>query len=90
MLFRSNRYTYDYLVVCPGIQLDWKKIKGLDGNVGKNSITSNYLFQSAPYTYELLKNLKKGKALFTNPNTPIKCGGAPQKILYLASDYWRK
>ncbi len=86
----GNRYTYDYRVVCPGIQLDWKKIKGLDGNVGKNSITSNYLFQSAPYTYELLKNLKKGKALFTNPNTPIKCGGAPQKILYLASDYWRK
>jgi sulfide:quinone oxidoreductase len=86
----GNRYTYDYLVVCPGIQLDWKKIKGLDGNVGKNGITSNYLFRSAPYTYELLKNLKKGKALFTNPNTPIKCGGAPQKILYLASDYWRK
>ena len=86
----GNRYTYDYLVVCPGIQLDWKKIKGLEGNVGKNGITSNYLFQSAPYTFECLKNLKKGKALFTNPNTPIKCGGAPQKITYLAADYWRK
>lgn len=89
----GNRYTYDYLAVCPGIQMDWKKIKGLEGNVGKNGITSNYLFQSAPYTFECLKNLKdlkKGKAIFTNPNTPIKCGGAPQKIAYLASDYWRK
>lgn len=86
----GNKYTYDYLVVCPGIQLDYHKIKGLEGNLGKNGITSNYLFQYAPYTYECLQNTKKGKAIFTNPNTPIKCGGAPQKIMYLASDYWRK
>ncbi|MCS7036461.1 MAG: FAD/NAD(P)-binding oxidoreductase [Saprospiraceae bacterium] len=84
------RYTYDYLVVCPGIQLDWHKIKGLNGHLGKNGITSNYTFETAPYTFECIKNLKQGKALFTNPNTPIKCGGAPQKIMYLASDYWRK
>lgn len=86
----GSRYTYDYLVVCPGIQLDWHKIKGLEGNLGKNGITSNYLFQMAPYTFECLKNTKKGNAIFTNPNTPMKCGGAPQKIMYLAADYWRK
>ncbi len=86
----GNRYTYDYLVVCPGIQLNWHKIKGLEGNLGKNGITSNYLFNMAPYTYECLRNTKKGKAIFTNPNTLIKCGGAPQKIMYLAADYWRK
>ncbi len=86
----GNRYTYDYLVVCPGIQLDWHKIKGLEGNLGKNGITSNYLVNIAPYTFECLRNTKKGNAIFTNPNTPIKCGGAPQKIMYLASDYWRK
>ena len=86
----GNRYTYDYLVVCPGIQLDFNKIKGLEGNLGKNGITTNYLFQYAPYTYECLRNTKKGNALFTSPNTPIKCGGAPQKIMYLGADYWRK
>jgi len=86
----GNRYSYDYLVVCPGIQLDWHKIKGLEGNLGKNGITSNYLFHIAPYTYECLRNTKKGKAIFSNPNTPVKCGGAPQKIMYLAADYWRK
>ncbi|MEZ4919884.1 MAG: FAD/NAD(P)-binding oxidoreductase [Saprospiraceae bacterium] len=86
----GSRITYDYLVVAPGIQLDWHKIKGLEGNLGKHGITSNYTFQTAPYTYELLKEIKEGNALFTNPNTPIKCGGAPQKILYLASDFWRK
>lgn len=86
----GNRYTYDYLVVCPGIQLDFGKIKGLEGNLGKHGITSNYLFNMAPYTYECLKNTRKGKALFTSPNTPVKCGGAPQKIMYLAADFWRK
>ena len=86
----GNRYTYDYLVVAPGIQLDWHKIKGLEGNLGRNGITSNYLYNMAPYTWEALQKTKKGKAIFTNPNTPIKCGGAPQKIMYLASDYWRK
>lgn len=87
---QGNRYTYDWLIVCPGIQLDWHKIKGLEGNLGRNGITSNYLFNIAPYTYEIIKNLKKGRAIFTSPNTPIKCGGAPQKIMYLAADYWRR
>ncbi len=34
--------------------------------------------------------LKGGKALFTNPNTPVKCGGAPHKIMWLAADYFKK
>ncbi|WP_027002265.1 NAD(P)/FAD-dependent oxidoreductase [Hugenholtzia roseola] len=84
-------FTYDYLIVALGIQLDWDKVKGLKENLGKNNISSNYTFQTAPYTFEALKTLKKGQtALFTNPNTPIKCGGAPQKIMYLAADYLRK
>ncbi len=58
--------------------------------MGKNGITSNYSYETAPYTFELIKSLKRGKALFTQPITPIKCGGAPQKITYLAADYWRK
>ncbi|GEM56579.1 hypothetical protein FB1_28000 [Flavobacterium branchiophilum NBRC 15030 = ATCC 35035] len=82
--------TYDYLIVCPGIQLDWNKIKGFKENLGKNNISSNYSFESAPYTWEMIKNFKGGTAVFTNPSTPIKCGGAPHKIMYLAVDYWRK
>lgn len=34
--------------------------------------------------------MKKGKAIFTEPTPPIKCAGAPQKILYLWTDRWRK
>lgn len=83
-------FTYDYLVVCPGIQLDWNKIKGLKETLGKNNVSSNYSFQNAPYTWEMIENFQGGTAVFTNPTTPIKCGGAPHKIMYLACDYWRK
>ncbi|MBI1223891.1 MAG: NAD(P)/FAD-dependent oxidoreductase [Bacteroidetes bacterium] len=83
----GDKHTYDYMVVVPGIQLDWHKVKGLKETLGKNGVTSNYLVEYAPYTWELLRNFKGGNAIFTNPNTPIKCGGAPQKIMYLAGDY---
>ncbi|WP_396177479.1 FAD/NAD(P)-binding oxidoreductase [Flavobacterium sp.] len=86
----GTEITYDYLIVCPGIQLDWNKIKGLKETLGKNNVSSNYDFNSAPYTWEMIKNFKGGTAVFTNPSTPIKCGGAPHKIMYLAVDYWRK
>ncbi len=83
----GKKYSYEYLIVVPGIQLDWDKIKGLKETLGKNGVTSNYLFQYAPYTWECLRNFKGGTAIFTAPNTPVKCGGAPQKIMYLAGDY---
>lgn len=86
----GTEITYDYMVVCPGIQLDWNKIEGLTDTLGKNEVSSNYSFNTAPYTWELIKNFKGGTAVFTNPSTPIKCGGAPHKIMYLACDYWRK
>jgi sulfide:quinone oxidoreductase len=86
----GSSYQYDVLIVCPGIQLDWQKINGLKETLGKNNVSSNYSFNHAPYTWEMIKNFKGGTAVFTNPVSPIKCGGAPHKIMYLACDYWRK
>jgi len=86
----GKEISYDYLVVNPGIQLDWDKIKGLKDTLGKNNVSSNYSFEFAPKTWEFIENFKGGTAVFTNPSTPIKCGGAPHKIMYLACDYWRK
>jgi len=83
-------FTYDYLIVAAGIQLDWDKVKGLKETLGKNGVCSNYSYQTAPYTFECIKSLKQGKAIFHNPHTPVKCGGAPHKIMYLAADYYRK
>lgn len=87
----GNSYSYDYLVVAPGIQLNWSAVKGLPETLGKNNVTSNYSFDLAPYTYECLQSMKPGMtAIFTSPSTALKCGGAPQKIMYLAADYFRK
>mmetsp|Transcript_16389 Transcript_16389/g.41591 ORF Transcript_16389/g.41591 Transcript_16389/m.41591 type:complete len:453 (-) Transcript_16389:172-1530(-) len=82
--------TYDKLVVCPGIKLDWDKVEGLPEALGKNGVTSNYRYDLAPYTWKLVQNMKSGKAIFTNPPMPIKCAGAPQKAMYLSADHWFK
>jgi sulfide:quinone oxidoreductase len=82
--------TYDYLVVAPGIQINWDAVKGLPEALGKNGVCSNYSFEHAPYTWEAIKSFRGGKALFTSPPTLVKCGGAPQKIMYMATDYFRK
>jgi sulfide:quinone oxidoreductase len=89
-LANGEKLTYDFLIVAAGIQLDWDKVKGLKETLGKNGVCSNYSFETAPYTFECIKNLKQGKAIFHNPHTPVKCGGAPHKIMYLAADYFRK
>lgn len=86
----GRRIGYDYLVVAPGIQIDWHKIKGLPEVLGKDGVCSNYSYQSVGATWENIRHFKGGTALFTFPSTPIKCGGAPQKIMYLAEHYWRK
>lgn len=82
--------TYDQLVVCPGMQLDWHKIAGLEGNLGKNGICSNYRYDLVDSTWDSIRNFRGGNAVFTFPSTPIKCAGAPQKIMYLADDAFRR
>lgn len=79
---------YQQLVVAAGLKIDWDAIPGLNETLGKNGVTSNYRFDLAPYTWELVKNLKSGKAIFTQPPMPIKCAGAPQKALYLSCSHW--
>ncbi|MCA9507125.1 MAG: NAD(P)/FAD-dependent oxidoreductase [Myxococcales bacterium] len=82
--------SYQYLVVCPGMQTDWDKISGLKETLGENSVCSNYSEKYVEKTWQFLQEFKAGKAIFTFPNTPIKCAGAPQKIMYLAEDYLSK
>ena len=86
----GDSISYDYLVVCPGLQLDWDKIAGLKETLGKNNVCSNYSPDTVEYTWECIKNIESGTALFTQPPMPIKCAGAPQKIMYLAADRFRK
>ncbi|MEM1314457.1 MAG: TIGR01244 family sulfur transferase [Pseudomonadota bacterium] len=81
---------YGRLVVCPGLKLDWEAVEGLEQTLGRNGVTSNYRYDLAPYTWELVSKMRGGRALFTQPPMPIKCAGAPQKALYLSGDAWNR
>jgi sulfide:quinone oxidoreductase len=85
----GEQHGYQQLVVAVGIQLDWDKIEGLAGNLGKHGICSNYSYDTVDGTRAALAGFRGGNALFTLPATPVKCAGAPQKIMYLADDVFR-
>lgn len=86
----GTKVAYEMLVTAPGLQLDFHKIEGLSETLGQNGVTSNYRYDLAPYTWELVKGLKSGTAIFTQPPMPIKCAGAPQKAMYLSGDHWKR
>ena len=88
-LASGRRIGYGQLVVAPGIQVNWDAVPGLAEFVGRNGVCSNYSHEHAEYTWECIRNMRSGTAVFTQPKGSIKCGGAPQKIMYLAEDYFR-
>ena len=87
-LKNGDTINYEYLIVAAGIQINLDGIEGLKETFGKNGVCSNYV--DPDYTWETLQNFKGGVALFTQPATPIKCPGAPQKIMYLTADHLRR
>jgi len=89
-LANGNTVEYDALVVCPGIQLDFDKLPGSSEALGKDGVSTNYKFELAPKTWDFIRETTSGTAVFTMPSGPIKCAGAPQKIAYLAADYWKQ
>ena len=86
----GSRLSYDVLVAAPGLKLDIDGIEGLRSSLGRKGVTSNYLFDLAPYTWDMVQATKRGTALFTQPPMPIKCAGAPQKAMYLSCDAWKR
>jgi sulfide:quinone oxidoreductase len=86
----GDRIGYDFLIVAPGIQIDWDKIPGLSEALQTPWVSSNYDYALAEKTAGMLRDFRGGTALFTNPGTPIKCAGAPQKIMYLAAHQFQK
>lgn len=91
VLQSGEELTYDYLVVCTGVKLDWDKVTGLAETLGTNGVCSNYSSKSVSYTWECVQKLKAGdKIVCTQPPMPFKCPGAPQKIAYLIADRLRR
>lgn len=84
----TGTITYDYLVVAPGLTYDFSLVEGLADAMDKGDVCS--IYTDPEHAWDVIRNFKGGTALFTQPTTPIKCGGAPQKIMYLAESYFRK
>ncbi len=89
----GDTYGYDYLVMAAGIQIDWDGIPGLADAVGQpgTGVVSNYAYDTCETTWDAIQHFPEGgTALFTEPTMGVKCGGAPQKIMYLADDAFRR
>ena len=86
----GTRIGYDFLIVATGVEFDPDSIPGLCAALQTSAVSTNYSYDMAPKTWRLLQEFRGGVALFHMPSTPIKCPGAPQKIMYLAADYFRK
>jgi len=82
--------SYEFLVVAMGLELRYDKIKGLPEAFDTPGVGSNYSIKYVEKTRAAIDNFKGGNALFTFPNSPIKCAGAPQKIMYLAEETFRQ
>ncbi|KAI9317368.1 FAD-dependent pyridine nucleotide-disulfide oxidoreductase [Zopfochytrium polystomum] len=87
---KGEHIAYDFLVVAPGIQVNWNAIEGLSSALGKDGVCSNYHEEHVKSTAKFVSEFKGGNAIFTQPATPIKCAGAPQKIMYCAEEAFRE
>ena len=85
----GDTISYDVLVMAAGLQCRWDLIEGLSEALGTHGVCSNYSKDYAPYTWQSIQELQGGNAVFTMPATPVKCGGAPQKVMYMADDHFK-
>ena len=85
----GDTLSYEVLVVATGLKLDWSRIQGLPEALGHHGVVSNYSYPHIAATWKAIRDFRGGTALFTHPATPIKCGGAPQKVMYLADDIFQ-
>lgn len=76
----DNRVFFQFQI--PGLVEALKEPKG--------PVCSNYSPLYVDRTLAAFEAFKGGNAIFTFPNTPIKCPGAPQKIAYIFDDFLRK
>lgn len=89
-LDQRGALSYEALVVCPGLVVDFDAVPGVSDALGHDGVGSVYQPDQAPRVWEMLRSFEGGRAVFTMPAGPIKCGGAPQKIMYLAADHFRR
>jgi sulfide:quinone oxidoreductase len=86
----TGEVRYDALIVATGLELNFEKIKGLEGHLGRDGLFSVYQYDQVDAAAQMIRSFVGGTAIFTMPPVPIKCAGAPQKVMYLADNLWRQ
>jgi sulfide:quinone oxidoreductase len=87
---KGKKIDYDYLVLAPGILADWTGIKGLRESIGRGGVVSVYSFEQLDETWRNIRDFQGGNAVFTLPGSPVKCPSTPQKVMYLAEEYFKR
>jgi len=87
-LVGGDRIGYEHVIVATGIQLDWSRVPGLEAALAESAVSSHYEYELAAKTSLLLRDLRSGTVVFTQPAGPASCAGAAQKPMYQACDYW--
>lgn len=91
-LATGDKLQYEQLIVCPGIHISYDKIKGMPEALADPSlpVSTIYGYEGVDKVFGTVEKLRRGKALFTQPAGMIKCAGAPQKVMWLALDHWKR
>lgn len=87
----GQTWTYDQLVIATGNVCGFDAVKGLKEALDDPQcpVGSIYWKDYANKFNNLASKIQSGKVIFTEPPMPIKCGGAPQKVLYLNEERFR-
>ena len=85
-----QRVGYDFLVLAPGMQLDWGRVPGLEEALRTSAVTSVHRFDLAPKTWDALRAFRGGTALFTVPAGPVRAPGSALSAAFLAAALFRR
>ncbi|KAJ5794204.1 hypothetical protein N7457_000803 [Penicillium paradoxum] len=88
----GDKINYEHLVVVPGININYGSIQGLPEALADrhSNVSSIYGYDTCDKAFRTIENFREGNAIFTQPAGVIKCAGAPQKIMWLALDHWKR
>ena len=93
MTKNNGKIAYDFLVLTPGLQINWEKVEGItQATLGQGNAHCIYDFEGAQKTWKAIQEFSKtgGRGIYTDTYTKHKCGGAPKKICLLTEHYTRK